>query len=395
MPASEGRQFFGRNASVLLDVLRFAAAVAVALSHMPLHFVAAGPIISERSGNLAVCVFFVLSGFVIRYVTVARVADGRSYWIDRASRIYSVVAPMLLLTFLLEPAAACWSPAVYRTMVLPFHWAEIPMEALQNLTFTVGWWDYGSPPLSNGPFWSLSFECVYYALYGVWRYAPRARWVVVPALLLLSGPAITLLFPIWLLGVGLYEVYKRLHARRAGLPLAVTALAAYLAVVWLLRQPIARVLETTTVTARTATLTHFVGTFALGQRLFHGETLHWLDRLSVSYFLVGSFLAVLLLPVLLGLDRYLPPVPKGAAAQVRLVADSTFPLYLLHWPFFLFVVCVYGGAIPDWRGGWLMLLAAIALSIGLAVLLDRLKNAMRAGLRRRSPVRRLEVHAQS
>ena len=75
MAPNEGRKFFGRNASVLLDILRFGAALAVALSHMPLHFVTAGPIISERSGNLAVCVFFVLSGFVIRYVTVARGTD--------------------------------------------------------------------------------------------------------------------------------------------------------------------------------------------------------------------------------------------------------------------------------------------------------------------------------
>ncbi len=391
MPGSEGRQFFGRNASVLLDVLRFAAAVAVALSHMPLHFVAAGPIISERSGNLAVCVFFVLSGFVIRYVTVARVADGRSYWIDRASRIYSVVVPMLLLTFLLEPAAAWWSPAVYRSMVLPFSWGEIPLEALQNLSFTVGWWGFGSPPLSNGPFWSLSFECVYYALYGVWQYAPRRRWVVVPLLLLATGPAISLLFPIWLLGVGLHDVYVWLHARRYALTIAIAALGVYLAGLWMLRRPIASVLQTTTVTARTAALTQFVQANALGRRVFHGAALHWLDRLSVSYFLVGSLLAVGLLPVLLGFDRFLPPVSKPIAGKVRLVADSTFPLYLLHWPFFLFVVCVHGGAIPDWRGGWLMLLGVIVISIGLAMMFDRLKNAIRARLRQLGPARARSV----
>ena len=289
---------------------------------------------------------------------------------------------MLLLTFLLEPAAAWWSPVVYRSMEIPFHWGEMPSETVQNLLFVVGWWGYGSPPLSNGPFWSLSFECVYYALYGLWIYAPRTRWWAVPLLLLLTGPAIALLFPIWLLGVGLYDGYEWLHVRRNGLVSAFGAMLAYLAMIWAWRRPISRVLGATTVTARTAALTMFVGHFAIGRRLFQGQSLHWLDRLSLSYFLVGTGLAFVLLPVLLGLDRFAAPVPRGTAARVRLIADSTFPLYLLHWPYFLLVVCLHGGAIPDWRGGLLMLLGAVVISVGLAILFDRLKNAMRGSLRR-------------
>lgn len=391
MAGNEGRQFFGRNASVLLDVLRFGAAIAVALSHMPLHYVAAGPIISERSGNLAVCVFFVLSGFVIRYVTVARVPDGRAYWIDRASRIYSVVVPMLLLTYILQPLAGWWSPTVYHAMAQPYTWSEMPREVLQNLTFTVGWWGYGPAPLSNAPFWSLSFECVYYALYGFWRYAPRARRWAVPLLLLAAGPSIALLFPIWLLGVALHDCYVWLHEKRRGLLIAVGALVVYLTPVLLLRRPIARILRTYTVTVRTDLLTRYVASQGWGRLLFHGQTLPWLDRLSISYFLLGTFMAFAMLPVLLALDRFVPASSKRFAAGVRLVADSTFPLYLLHWPYFLFVVCLHGGAIATWKGGWVMLLSAIVISIGLALVFDRLKNAMRAGLREHAPARRPQV----
>ncbi len=383
MPARQGREFFGRNASVLLDVLRFGAAVAVALSHMPLHFVEAGPIISERAGNQAVCVFFVLSGFVIRYVTVARVTTGRAYWVDRASRMYSVVAPMLLLTVATEAVAMWAAPGVYRALAVPFRWTEVPVQVAQNLFFTVGWWGWGATPLSNGPFWSLSFECVYYALYGLACFAGRARWWAVPLLLLAAGPSIALLFPIWLLGAGLYEGYKRLHRTRGGVWIAGACLLLYAAVLGLLRAPLRRLLEATDVAGRAALLTRAVAASPWGRGAFHGTTLHWLDRFSVSYFLTGSVLALGLLTALLGLDRWVPPTPARVAQWVRLVADSTFTLYLLHVPFFLLVVCLHGAPLRGWDGGSVMLGAAIAVSVGLAMSFDRLKVSMRRGMRKR------------
>ncbi len=394
MAGSSERSFFGRNASVLLDVLRFGAAIAVALSHMPLHYVKAGPIISERSGNSAVCVFFVLSGFVIRYVTVARVGTGELYAIDRVSRIYSVVLPALLITVVFERAAFLISPGAYAQVANPFPWAAVPLELYQNLSFTVGWWGWGSPPLSNGPFWSLPFECAYYALYGLLHYAPRARWVLVPLLLLAVGPSIALLFPIWLLGLVLYDLYARLHNVRNAVAWTTGVLAAYVAALLALRKPLAHMLERTTVAHRSAALTHAVASFAWGRAEFHGETLHWLDRFSVSYLITGTGLTAALLPTLLVLDRYVAPVPEHMARAIRLVADSTFTLYLVHVPLFILVIALAGGPLQGWVGGWLMVLAAVALSIVLAMVFDRFKNAMRAGLRRVSgmPRTRPVVH---
>ena len=372
---------------MLLDLLRFGAAMAVALSHMPLHFVEAGPIISERSGNQAVCVFFVLSGFVIRYVTRTRVTTGRAYWVDRASRMYSVVVPMLLLTVGLEAAAKWASPAAYQALAVPFRWSDVPLQMVQNLTFTVGWWGSGATPLSNGPFWSLSFESVYYALYGWAVFAPRWRWWLMPVLLLAAGPSIALLFPIWLLGAALYEVYRRLHRMRWGVGSAAGVCALYAGLLWSTRTPLRRLLDATDVAGRAALLTRAVDAPAWGHAFFGGKTLHWLDRFSVSYFVSGSLLVAVLLPVLLGLDQYLPPVPARVARWVRLVADSTFTLYLLHIPFFLLVVCAHGAPWRGWGSGFSMLAGAVAVSVGLAVWFDRLKGAMRVWMRSQ-PTRR-------
>ncbi len=387
MQSSADRRFFGRNASILLDLLRFAAALAVALTHMQHHFVTKAGFISERSGNSAVCVFFVLSGFVIRYVTVARRPAAREYWSDRVSRIYSVVVPALLLTVLLEGAALLLAPAAYHNIADAFPWSAVPLQLLENLTFTVGWWGIGVPPLSNGPFWSLSFECVYYALYGILRYMPRARWALVPLLLLAAGPSIALLFPIWLFGAALHDVYVKLHARRDGLAIATGALLVYLGVLAAMHKQVLHVLRATEVAERTQMLTHAVASFAWGRSLFHGAPLHWLDRFSVSFFLTGSLLAVAMLPVMLTLDGFVPTATKLSASRIRLVADGTFTLYLLHLPLFILFVSLAGGPWTNWREGLAMLVVVVIISILLGRVFDRLKDAMRASLRSLPPRR--------
>ncbi|MGI4829745.1 MAG: acyltransferase family protein [Janthinobacterium lividum] len=384
MQFTADRHFFGRNASILLDVLRFAAALVVVLSHMPL-FLNGPEFIPERSGNTAVCIFFVLSGFVIRYVTVTRVPTGRDYAIDRITRIYSVVVPALVLTMLLEYTAFHHSPTAFRFGADPTPWEYVPKQLLQNLTFTVGWWGYGFPPLANGAFWSLSFECVYYALYGFWRYAPRGRWVLIPLLLLLVGPAITLLFPIWLLGAALYDLYAYLHRQKTGIAWATLAMLLYGAMLFVLRDHIVHWLLMTDVHQRSIALTRLMASFAWGRDQFHGAPLHWLDRLSLSFFISGVLMAVAMLPFLLALDRFVPAASKRAERRVRFVADSTFTLYLVHLPVLLWLMTMHGQRWTNWRQGSAMLGLMIVISIVLAGAFDHLKNAMRGGLHRLLP----------
>ncbi|WP_431311886.1 acyltransferase family protein [Sphingomonas lacusdianchii] len=78
-----------RNLSIYLEVLRFAAAVAVVLSHARGILFPALPWRLAAHGPEAVAVFFVLSGFVIRFVTVDRnETTWRAYAAARVARIY-------------------------------------------------------------------------------------------------------------------------------------------------------------------------------------------------------------------------------------------------------------------------------------------------------------------
>ncbi|MEO6910356.1 MAG: acyltransferase family protein [Edaphobacter sp.] len=86
--------------SMALDIVRFAAALAVAFGHLTGESFSIGWQYRLGLALDGVAIFFVLSGFVIRLVTTARVVDARDYVIDRASRIYSVVLPAIALTLL-------------------------------------------------------------------------------------------------------------------------------------------------------------------------------------------------------------------------------------------------------------------------------------------------------
>ena len=58
-------------------------------------------------------VFFVLSGYVIAYVTDQKEKDWASYAASRLSRVYSVAVPTLLLTVLLDAIGRPLFPALY------------------------------------------------------------------------------------------------------------------------------------------------------------------------------------------------------------------------------------------------------------------------------------------
>ena len=91
--------------SLYLDLLRFTAAVAVFLDHLtptpsqPSIRATGGLARVGNYGELAVAIFFVLSGYVISYVTSTRETTVQSYAVSRISRLYSVVVPALVLTF--------------------------------------------------------------------------------------------------------------------------------------------------------------------------------------------------------------------------------------------------------------------------------------------------------
>jgi len=188
--------------SLYLDLVRFAAALVVVLSHAWLVLFPSYPL--HWPGPAAVIVFFVLSGFVIAYVTDRGERSLADYALDRLSRLWSVALPALGFGLALSPfvSQSVFMPELAET--------NAALRTAANTVFMAQTWFLDLAPPLNGPFWSLNYEAWYYAIFGVWSYLPRTFRVPVAIFLsLIAGPKILLLMPCWLLGVLIYRTMQR------------------------------------------------------------------------------------------------------------------------------------------------------------------------------------------
>jgi peptidoglycan/LPS O-acetylase OafA/YrhL len=355
------------SSSLLLDVIRFGASIMVAVGHVTQwHFSVGWPDLTRHAVE-SVAIFFVLSGFVIRYVTRLKYARIGEYWIDRVSRIYSVVLPAVLFTLLADWIAQQLNPAYFLT-----HWGKYmdhPIDRLvQNLLFTSQFWSRSTALFSNGPFWSLSYECLYYAIYGCAFYLRgKSRWILVVGLIALGGAHIALLFPLWVLGCVLYELYVRLANRRVswGMHLRFASIAVAGAMLW---QPVV-----TAMFALKLRLTLF-----LWAHHHQPPNLAWMR----DYYRVGIPAAFLMLWLLVAVDGLRLNERSRWAQSLRLLAEGTFPLYVVHFPLYVLIASVvpYNHANPGAKIG--MLLMAIAFGVLVAFPTNRLKDLMRSSLRK-------------
>lgn len=205
-----------RETSTYLDIARFAAALLVFMSHYS-GFTGGALWQLGGLGHEAVVVFFVLSGFVIAYVTSTRETEPRVYAINRISRIYSVAIPAVALTVACDTLGRVVNPGPY--VFLEERLADPIQTVLAALSFLNQAWS-AVPIFSNLPYWSLAYEVWYYVLFGILSFTTGARRVLIVAVVLaIMGPSIILYLPIWWLGVAAYRLAVRrpLHQRMARL----------------------------------------------------------------------------------------------------------------------------------------------------------------------------------
>ena len=202
-----------RGTSIYLDAVRFLAALTVFLSHLSM----LGDTWvwwARPYGTEAVLVFFVLSGFVIGYVTERRERTVADYAVSRAARVLSVALPALAATALLDAVSPLVNHGSHFAMtgVIDARWiGRFLMSALLINQF----WTAHTVPGSNIAFWSLSYEVAYYAAFAVATFAPaRYRLLGTLAVLTLAGPRIASLFPVWLLGLACYRCCSRRTVER-------------------------------------------------------------------------------------------------------------------------------------------------------------------------------------
>nr|WP_267874023.1 acyltransferase [Massilia soli] len=194
-----------------LDAARFGAAAMVVVAHLLMLRLIDGPVAAfvPDLGREAVIVFFVLSGFVIKYSVEQKHASPRDYVVARCARIYSVALPVVTLAFVLVALVLTFSDVAVTTgyqvakayIYFPFH-----------MLFAGEFWNLAETPPWLLPYWSLGYEVWYYALFGIAYYLSGARrLVLLAAVLLLVGFKLWMLLPVWLSGVWLYE-WSKSHA---------------------------------------------------------------------------------------------------------------------------------------------------------------------------------------
>ncbi len=194
----------GEEFSTYLDLLRVAAAYFVMLFHMKK--LQLGPeawlkLVPDH-GHDAVILFFVLSGYVIAAATERKQSLGfREYLLDRASRVYSVALPALLLSAVL----ALFFQAYLKVSPV-YSLGDLTLSTAANLLFLGQSWYWNVWVFHNQPYWSLCYEVMYYLGFGVFVFARgRARWLGLAVVAFISGPKVLLLLPCWILGVLAYK----------------------------------------------------------------------------------------------------------------------------------------------------------------------------------------------
>lgn len=336
--------------SLYLDALRFGAALTVLVSHYAAGRYSGGLFWQVMPyGRIAVLVFFVLSGFVIAWVTESREDSLDDYGLSRIARLYSVVLPALLVTAVLDHLAMAIDPRLYGQ-----EWGQKPVHALLGYVlsaiFLGASWNLFEQPGSNVPFWSLNYEAWYYVLFAaaVFLHGPR-RVLATAAAALLAGPKILLLFPVWLMGVSAWRWRTALQPR-FGIPVAFAAVAGFIA------------LE------------------ALGVRqFFRPAATQWLPPFySVHDYIVGALVAFFIV----GLANASLPMP-GAASQrlIRTLAGTAFGLYLLHYPLLNFFGTIVPGPPDATMHRVLVFALTFGGSIALAHLIEQRKAALKRALR--------------
>jgi peptidoglycan/LPS O-acetylase OafA/YrhL len=362
-----------RQMSLILDVIRFGAAGLVLLHHSG--FEKFGTYIPWRitqTGTEPVIAFFVLSGFVIALTAETNDRTAHQYLLSRATRLLSVAIPAVVLTIVLDYLGSAIFPALYAD-----HWTEdstltnlgtpLPLQCGATLTFVNQIWNLDVWPGTNSPFWSLGYEAAYYVIFGVAFYMQRA-WRRALALILVCvvvGPKILLLLPVWLMGVGVWHIYKR-----AVIPpfagVAFCAVSIFYYVLFMAGGAHSALDHTTEIL-----------TAGLPSGMIWGSG-HFL-----SNYVSGLLFSVLLIG-LKGLEGVLFPLLTAFGSSIRAMAHCTFSMYLYHYPLVYFFRAV-GAVVTGHRElnvrNWVLtavVLIGTSLSIYLlALVTEQRKNEFR------------------
>ena len=324
--------------SLYLDLWRAFAALIVVMAHMrqdgfdlPITF-------AGKFAHEAVIVFFVLSGLVIAHSTFDNNRGWRDYLAARASRLYAVIVPAILLSV---ACAAIVSPPGWSSgTVKSAEWSA--WDIVSSLLFlNRSWLNDADIPL-NQPFWSLCYEAAYYTLFGIWVFTKGKLRIGLMLLgMMVAGPAILLLSPAWLAGVWLYRNIDKttLPARPLIAILSIAAIA----------------------------VIGFAGVPPALRGWFSGNFPMWYVLRDATNLITDLLIGFLFTLHLVAVRTLIPPVLMRFSSAIRFLAGGTFTLYMFHRP----ITELLSGAAFAKLHGPLMSLLVLALIVCFALMMSR------------------------
>ncbi|MEZ9356184.1 acyltransferase family protein [Vibrio breoganii] len=306
-----------KTTSIYLDLLRFISALLVVFYHAKFpRFDGSWLKAVGAFGHDAVMVFFVLSGFVIAYVTSIKENDLATYVKKRIARLYSVALPALLITVILDYLGSAIDPEIYTGS---HYESDLPiLRFFMNLFFLNEIWFESWRAFSNGPFWSLSYEFWYYIVFASWFYfSSYKRWFYLIVSMLIAGPKIMILMPVWVMGVITYYVSTR---KSFSFYLSIILCLLPIFLYWYIRD------------SGVQKIIYIETTKVLGKEFLY-EKLNF-SRWFISDYIVGLLVSMHIMGFVM-LSKNIK-FNNFAAQLITYLANMTFALYLLHYPLLQF-----------------------------------------------------------
>jgi peptidoglycan/LPS O-acetylase OafA/YrhL len=267
-----------------------------------------------------VIVFFVLSGFLITMSASRENVTLKSFLIARLGRLYSVLIPALfvslLVTFILIHGH------YYSSKLIQNNTNQVTRFFLNIAFLTQSWTLNATPPLNN-PFWSVSYEFMYYlilASFLIIKGNIKYLWILM--VVLIAGPKVMLLFPCWFVGSLLYFLVlrKKVLGPKLSFVLFIISSLIFISIV--------------------ASVVTVPFTKASGDQEFFGTLLFFSWNYQADYFF--SILVAINIYSLFGLSKTILRWIDGTIADklhelVQTVSNCSYTLYLFHLPLlFLF-----------------------------------------------------------
>ncbi len=326
--------------SLFLDFIRIAAALLVLYGHAVIIFfgnVNRNPFDVSNMKHFAVVLFFVLSGYVIGYTTKSKNRGLIQFAVARLSRLYSMVFPALIISFLIECTIIYYTSSNFNLELLSI------VRYIVAALFMNEFWLFNSAPRINGVLWSVSFEFFFYLIFAVCFFTKgKAKKVIYTGLAcLFAGPKILLMFPIWISGYLAFIYNDRLKKYKNYFLFFIFLISTYISYIYLRPFP-----------------------YLLGIKPFYFANQFLTDTISGILF----SLTIILLPEKKSLN-----ISDWFIKQFRKIADYTFPIYVFHFPLLKLLKLVMIGKLNINNQFYLSVIISLFVSIILGALFEKLR----------------------